>query len=625
MVFRAKKAQVTVFVIIAILIVASVSVFLYLRVMPTTIPAQFQPLEKYFLQCIENKVKEGTALLGSQAGYIEVPEFEPGSEYMPFSSQMDFFGTAVPYWFYISGNNIMKQQVPTVQNMEKQLANFLNEAIKECDFSEFETKGYNISLGEAKASTTIDENDVRVSINSPLNINYGDTNARITRHELTVQSKIGKFYKISKSIYEKEQQELFLENYSLDVLSLYAPVTGVEMSCSPKVWVKQDIENGLKNALEANIGAIKIKGDYYRLKQGNKYFVKDIGQNINENVNMLYSGTWQTKFEVSPNEGGIMTAKPVGNQQGLGILGFCYVPYHFVYDIAFPVMVQIYDGKEMFQFPVVVQIDKNTARQAKLNEALPEVEAEICNYKNTEFTVYSFDNKLTPIEADIKFKCINSICDIGKTKIYNNSNQAYLISNLPQCINGFVIASAEGYSKEKTMVSTNNPGVAAVMLSKLYNISVDLSVGLAPITKDEQATVSFVSSDYSTSILYPQQKMVQLKEGLYNISVLAFRQGSLTIGEYTSQQCTKVPKTGILGLFGFEEEKCYDINLPSQTLTQIPLGGGKTTIDLLEDDLDSSSRISIDASYAKAPSNILELQDIYSDIELSELSVLLQK
>ena len=195
-----KKAQITVFAIIAILIVASVSLFFYLRAKPSAVPAEFRPVENYFLGCIENKVKEGADLLGAQAGYIELPRFEAGSEYMPFSSQIDFLGTAVPYWFYISGNNIMKQQVPSLQSMEKQLSNFLNEEIKDCDFSEFENRGYNIVIGDIRATTKINDNEIKVSIDAPLTINYGDSSARIMKRELNINSKIGKFYKIAKGI-----------------------------------------------------------------------------------------------------------------------------------------------------------------------------------------------------------------------------------------------------------------------------------------------------------------------------------------------------------------------------------------------------------------------------------------
>jgi len=616
-----KKAQVTIFVIIAILIVTSVSMLFYFKTQPFAVPAQFKPVEDYFIGCIENAAEKGIQLLGSQGGYIEVPYFEPGSQYMPFSSQLDFFGIGIPYWFYLSGNNIAKQQVPSLNSMEKQLSNFLNEEVKKCDLSVFEEKGYTINSGDIKSTVKINEQDVAISIDLPLNLNFGDSSARITAHEVNVKSRLGKFYGIAKSIYDKEQKELFLENYSIDVLNLYAPVTNVELSCSPKVWVKNDVEKDIKNALEANIAAIKFKGSAYKGQQQNNYFLRDVGTNVDENVNLLYSGSWETRFEVSPEEGGIMTAKPVGNQQGLGILGFCYVPYHFVYDLGYPVMVQVYNERELFQFPMIVLIDKNTPRQAVLNEALPEVEAEMCNYKNTEMTIYSFDNKLKPVEADIKFKCAESICDIGKTEITNGSEEAYLVAQMPQCVNGFVLASAKGYADGKMMVSTNNPGVATVMLSKLHNLTVEMSVGLSPIGKDEQAIVSFVSDDYSTSVAYPQQKMIQLKEGSYNVSVYAFRKGSITIGAYTSKECIKTPKQGIWGLFGMQEEKCFDVNLPSQTLTQVPYGGGATTLDLFENELENAGKIEIDASFVKMPSNILELQEIYENIDVSPIAI----
>mgnify|MGYP001594532819 CR=1 FL=1 len=91
-----KSAQVTLFVIVAILIVSSVGLIYYLQTKPSAVPVEFQAVENYFTECIKGKMQEGSALLGSQAGYISPPEFEKGSGYMPFSSQLDFFGNAVP-------------------------------------------------------------------------------------------------------------------------------------------------------------------------------------------------------------------------------------------------------------------------------------------------------------------------------------------------------------------------------------------------------------------------------------------------------------------------------------------------------------------------------------------------
>ncbi len=621
-----KNAQVTIFAILAILIVASVGIFAFLKTKPMLIPPEFKPIEQYFQGCIENKLREASSLMGAQGGYIVLPKFERGSEYMPFSSQLDFFGTGVPYWFYVSGNNIMRQQVPSLQGMEKQLSEFLKTEIKGCDFSNFEEQGYSINVGDGEVISSIRSNSIETKILMSLNIRRDTTASTIPFHSISINSKLGKFYNLAKKIYDKEQKELFLENYTADWLSLYAPTTDVKLSCSPKVWMKGDVLSDIQQALEGNIAAIKMEGNYYSLKNdAHKYFEKSIGLPVDENVNMLYSSSWPTRFEVSPSEEEVMIAKPVGTQPGLGILGFCWVQYHFIYDLAYPVLIQLFDNKEIFQFPVVVVIDKNVPRQTRVSEALPEVETELCNYKNTEFSIYTFDNELNPVEADIKFKCINTICDIGKTKNPENTSEAYLITDLPQCINGFLLASAEGYSDSKSMLNTNNPGTAGIMLPKLYNLSVEMSIGLVPIGRDEQAIVNFVSSDYSVSIAYPQQKTVKLKEGVYNVSVYAFRQGNIVLGAHTSQQCVKVPRKGVLGFFGFEEEKCFDINLPAQTLTQVPVGGGKAGFDVNSYDLTSSNKISIDVGYTKTPSNIIELQDIYSEIDSSEVSISFEK
>jgi len=102
-----KKAQVTPFVIIAIVIVALAVLFVVFRssIFSAEIPANLEPVYKTFLQCLEDKTKIGINVLESQAGYIELPKFESGSLYMPFSSQLNFLGNDIPYWYYVSGNN----------------------------------------------------------------------------------------------------------------------------------------------------------------------------------------------------------------------------------------------------------------------------------------------------------------------------------------------------------------------------------------------------------------------------------------------------------------------------------------------------------------------------------------
>ncbi len=148
-----------------------------------------------------------------------------------------------------------------------------------------------------------------------------------------------------------------------------------------------------------------------------------------------------------------MRAEPIGLQEGLGILGFCYVQYHFVYDLYYPVLVQIYDGRELFQFPLVVVIDKNKPREGEEGAiGLANPVPELCQNMNQEIRIETYNNNLEPVESVIRFKCLDTSCYIGST--VNDRNGAVLETKIPSCINGFIYASSEGYTESKYQVKS---------------------------------------------------------------------------------------------------------------------------------------------------------------------------
>ena len=621
-----KRAQVTLFVVIAIVIVAGIAIFFAVkpRIAPA-VPSEFRPIQTYFLGCVQEKLREGVDIASSQGGWIEVPAFEPGSSYMPFSSQLDFFGIGIPYWYYISGNNIARQQVPSLALIEQQLADFLEEKIAECDFSQFREEGFNITTGIPSAKIKIGTNSIDAEVNYEITITKDSTTTKLTTHSTTISSKLGKFYDTARKIYDAEQSGLFLENYTLDILSLYAPTTNFEINCAPKVWLKNDIENQIKEAIEANMAAIKFRGENYKLKvPEHKYFVVPVS--VDENINLLYSPNWPTKLEIAHDAtetNGAIIAKPLGSQAGLSMLGFCIVQWHFVYDLAFPVMVQVYDEREMFQFPVLVIIKANKAReQAAALETPGKLEPEICKYKISPALIYTYNNNFEPIEAAIRFKCLNEVCELGNTSIIGED--ALLETNMPQCLGAFLLAEADGYAPAKLQINSNAPVEAELMLNKLHTLAVELDVAGIPLAADEQAIVSFTSQDYTTTIALPQQNQVELPEGYYNISVSVFRPGNIQLGEYSRTECVKVPAKGIGAFFGLESRKCYDITVPAQTVTQILGGGGNAQIYFSEDELAEASKLLISASYIAAPSNILELQDAYLELETADIAAWLE-
>ena len=612
-----KKAQVTLFVIIAIVIVTAGVLVAYIRFIPQ-LPGQVRGVEDYFSSCVSNIINDATVIAGEQAGYVELPELVPASDYAPFSSQFFFMGSSVPYWFYMSGNGIQKEQVPSLSVVQGQIADYVKANIGSCSFDQFIEQGYEISTEEIKnVKVNVLDHYITAEIDYPINVKIGDISKRIETHKTSTLTEFGKLYSDAKKIYDDEKTGNFLEAYSMDALTLNAPTTDVVLSCAPLAWSELQVENDVKKSLEANIQTLKVKGSYYNLRN-DKYFVHDVGQDISEQVNFLYFSDWPYVLEVWPSQDGVMKADPIGLQEGLGILGFCYVPYHFVYSLRYPVMIQLISGGELFQFPVVVIIDRNKAKKADVLETPDQLEAEMCKNKLQEVTVTTLNSNLEPINATIHFKCHNVICSIGSTRI---SDGGSLTANFPQCVNGFIVASSEGYKTTKYEVSTNEPAIVSIVVPKIYELNANLLAGNSVLGINDSAIINFISDDYSYSLYWPVQKSIRLAEGSYNVTAFIFKQGNIILEAQTTRQCTKVPAAGILGIVGIQSENCFDLNVPQQTLTQVVSGGGRANIIVTDDDLKASRTVNVAIPQVAMPKTLVDLQNAYNIIDDSVLTI----
>ena len=606
--FGQSKGQVTIFIIIAVILIGAIAIFFSIRggLFVSEIPASIEPVYTSFLSCLEDDTLVGIKILESQAGYIELPDFEPGSTYMPFSSQLNFLGNPVPYWYYVSGNNIQKEQVPTKGDMENQIAEFVEAEILGCRFDDYIEQGFEVSLGEPESSVDIQDSKIEISLKMDFGVNKENDSAFVTSHKVTVSSELGNLYDSAKVVYEQEQASLFLEEYAIDNLRLYAPVDGVEITCGPQIWNADDVFDDLQEAIEANTLALNNQ------RSKDDYFFVDLKIPGNNEVRFLNSRRWPNSFEVSPSEGNILIANPVGNQPGLGFIGFCYVPYHFVYDVKYPVLVQVQSGEEIFQFPVAVIIQGNNPREALNVVAEQNVVPELCAYRNTEIQVRTHDTNLNPVEADISYECFSNKCNIGRTQA------GQLSEEFPQCVNGYVVARAQGFKDSRYLFSTVSSGSIDVIMEKLYTTNVELK--LDGVGYNNDAIINFVSDESSKTIVYPEQRTVELAGGQYEIQVYIFKNSSINIGSTTTEQCIEVPR-GILGVFGLTQERCFDIEIPEQIISNALAGGGKQNYYILESELSKGKTLEINAESLPSPETIEQLQDNYLLFEENGLGV----
>ena len=612
-----KKAQVTLWVIIALFIIAAVVLYTIFsgKIGGERIPREFSPVYSYYEECILQAGKNALYIAESQGGHIYNIENIPGSDYAPFSSNLNFLGVNIPYWFYLTGNGVAKEKVPSKDEIASEISRYIKEKIAECDFQEFERQGFLINLTEPAVQTSIELDRVVVNVDSNLMVSKEGANAERRKHKIEIDSKFGNLYEEAKRIYNKEQKESFLENYSVDVLRLYAPVDGVIVDCAPKVWKTREVVSELKEALENNIMALRV-GEIKDTKNAKeKYFTIPFNKKV-DSINFLYNKNWPGRVEIYGADQELMVAEPIGNQEGLGILGFCYAPYHFVYDVSFPVLIQLMSGDEIFQFPVVVIIDKNLPKQGIYsnisevigNENLPN----FCEFPNKDVTVRLFNKNLEKVDGEVNFLCFDQRCSVGRT------TDGSIEGKIPACLNGQLEVNAEGYAPKKMLFSSNSERFADIILDKEYQVNISLKVGGKPF--DGIAFVLIKGPDFIRSANLPDMKEIKISEGMYNITVYVYSNDSLTIPESKKTQCVDVARSGLLGLFGSTRQECVEITLPETKIEYALIGGGRGENYLLESDLEKGNLV-LEVEELPIPKTLEELQQNYYNFDGLKVNV----
>lgn len=604
--FMSKRGQVSLFVVIALVLVIGIGVYIGVKnnLFSFGDSESFTEVYNYYDECIKQDALKAVDIAGSQGGRIDVGEYIPGSDYAPFSSQLNFLGFPVPYWYYVSGNGLVKQNVPSKNEIEKEIGNYLEEKIEGCDFTPLAERGFSVVLGEPSFSISVNDDFIQVKSNTEINIEKDGKSVKVNSRNLQINSNFGKMFDTAQDLYKKQINEAILENYSIDVLRLYAPVDGVEIQCSPKIWKAQEVVDELQNALQSNINSLKFNS------VEKNYFSVDYQSEFE--INTLYSRQWPWKVEIYGAEDGLMVAEPVGNQNGMGLMGFCYAPYHYVYDISYPVMFQIKSGEEIFQFPVAVIIDKNVPRQAEQVELFDDTaDFDLCKDKTQDLQIRTFDSNLNSAEADLSYECFNQKCSLGKTE------NGVFAGKAPACVNGRIIAKAEGYQDYNELFSSNEEMNKDLIMDKLYDVDIEVSSG-SKIVKDN--VVVIFNGKRTAFASMPDNSKIRLAEGMYNVSVYIYSNSSLKIPESKKTDCREVSKSGIQGVLGFTEEKCFDVVIPATNLDFALVGGGKSESYVLASQLESG-KLKIIADSLPIPNSIEKLQQNYATFETLNLEV----
>ncbi|MFH1637166.1 MAG: hypothetical protein ABIB71_01950 [Candidatus Woesearchaeota archaeon] len=647
-----KRGQLNIYVIIGIVIVALAVLLVYYqqsivfstwdleRIAAERIPKDAKEVNDYVASCLEEVASDGVEILGMQGGYINIPADNYGgrSPVNQFSNTLEILdgGMETAYWFYETPNGIQATAVPTKEIMQKQLGDYVAENIKLCtnNFTLFEV--YNVTPGKISVDAEILDSRILFTVKYPLYISTADLDYLLSRFYVSIDSGLGKLYEQANGILEAESESNFLEEKTIDILTVYedVPYTGTDTECQPKFWLLRDVEASLKDALSANIPFIKISGTDFNERE--QYFVEDVSISgaSGTNVQFFYSGNWPLSLEVQPSEGGVLAAEPLFTQK-MEELAFvsslvCIRDYNFIYDIKYPVLVVLTDDSgALFQFAVMAIIDNNQPRENVADVIdFESNKGKICGNRLSTQTVEAIapdnDGIYHPVSgAEISLKCASTECEIGKT-----GSRGSLTAAFPQCFNALLTASKEGYHKGRELASTVEDGSLSVVMDPYYAVDVEVKMidnGMIRLPNSNEDYIITISDEEKrfVEVISRESRRISLIAGRFDVKSQAFADSDygITIEGTKVERCVAIPQKGILGIFGLTEEKCFSTNIPDVTLNRVIKGGADYSWELQRDAISGASKITFYIPVVSTPSTMEEIEEAY-DLEETPIDLI---
>jgi hypothetical protein len=358
---KSRKAQITVFMILGIILLFSTALIFYIKgkvqvaqeeVLPSLeeIPEFSKPVRLFVESCAKQKLEEGIKTAMEHGGIIYTdgiridtinPTEGEGVEYFPDS------GYKVPYWIYMesandcsSGCKIASKMPPLCKtgrincisagdsSVEEELQKYLDSEMEKCigNFEQLRKQGYEIKeTGNLSATVNIRDNDALALINYGLEVKKGDAEADIKDYYSAVQTNIAKLYGIALQLANSTANNCFYEQYTQEQIGTYSgldeelPPTNEDTFFEDKrTWQKSEVEKRLNEIMINMISLVRYNNTqnfYIPLQQyqGEYSLTKstvlwrtinyDIGNEQNAEVYTRFLPWWNSYLKIDPMEG----------------------------------------------------------------------------------------------------------------------------------------------------------------------------------------------------------------------------------------------------------------------------------------------------------------------------------
>ena len=557
------------------IILITVGLFIYFK-MATTKRAELihpmvMPVNNFVESCINNVAKEGITTLGLQGGYIYFSDNIANDPYSYMA--LSPLGAKIPYWWHDGISNI-----PSIEFMEQQINNYVTAQLKDClnTFQGFEEELDITEQGNIITKTEITDDDAFIRVSYPIMVSskLNETKIHLNEFSKRIPTKLKRVHELAKTIMERENDDAFLEEKTIDLIVLdnSIPTTDVEISCSKSRWSLTDIRQKLKTLLRVNIPYIKILGteynggiyvpnpfgeDTYQDSYFNYHYLWEISDEEypDTKVDFIYDERWPLELYARPSNNNFLESN---SQKGTEQLSFlCLHIWHFTYDAVYPVKVSIKDevNEFTFNFAFKVSVKSNQPKRTSLASGIQEIadtvtSDEFCSdvdETDNKITIFTDDSITTEAVSDVNltFVCGIFSCDIGTSDwLGYESDAAASVQRLPYCVHAVVKGKKQGYDESSTFIQTDSERSYTLPMTPvkiITNYSVVKHSSSAMVQKNleanEKATIVIKREGLETYGGYPENEKMPIKlfakdNFVYDLDIYLIKDEKDIIGGY---------------------------------------------------------------------------------------------
>lgn len=194
-----KKAQITIFIIIAVLmVVAILLIFFAVRQRNVSVQEMLDP-NSNIQKCTKDAVEKAVDIMLPQGGYISPTNYKLFN-----NNKAAYLCYNKNYYF-----PCINQEPIYISHLEKEITNYIKPKIDECFYSlqlELEKRNYNIETGGLEVTAEVVPNNIKIHINKKFDLTRNEETRSYKKFEVKLISPLFDLANIAREIVNQESK-----------------------------------------------------------------------------------------------------------------------------------------------------------------------------------------------------------------------------------------------------------------------------------------------------------------------------------------------------------------------------------------------------------------------------------